>query len=135
MGTVDDFRRTVLEKDVPGILATLSPEVTFHSPVMPKPYRGRAAVAPLLTALAEVFEDFTYTAEFDGRSIGSVRATAGSPRHALEFTATVDGKSITGMDVLATGDDGLISEVTVLVRPVTAAHSLARLVGRRMTEA
>ncbi|GGO20717.1 nuclear transport factor 2 family protein [Micromonospora parathelypteridis] len=135
MGVVDDFRRTVLEKDVPAILATLSPDITFHSPVMPKPYRSRAAVAPLLTALAEVFEDFAYTAEFDGHSTEAVRPDVGSPRHALQFTATVDGKSITGMDVLATGDDGLISEVTVLVRPLTAAHSLARLVGRRMAEA
>lgn len=132
MGIVDDFRRMVEKKDVPGIIDTLSPDVIFHSPVMPKPYHGRAAVAPLLAALAEVFEDFTYTAEFDGRGIGP---EAGVPRSALQFTARVDGKSITGMDVLTTGEDGLISEVTVLVRPVTAAHALARLVGRRLTPA
>src|SRR5690606_5641077 len=76
--------------------------------------------------LLEVFEDFRYTDEL----VGAGRPDA--PSQALIFDARVMGKSVQGLDLLRFGDDGLVTGLTVMVRPLPAAMTLARAVGRRM---
>ncbi len=49
--------------DIEAAVASLTEDVEFRSPVVFKPYQGRAAVAPLLYAVAEVLQDFRYTRE------------------------------------------------------------------------
>ncbi len=45
------------------------------------------------------------------------------------------GKEVQGLDWLRFGDTGLVTGLTVMVRPLPAAMTLARVVGRRMEEA
>jgi hypothetical protein len=97
-------------------VALLSDDVLFRSPVVFKPYEGREAVAPILRAASEVFADFRYV-----REIGSEDATY----HALVFHARVGDRHIEGSDFLHIDDRGLIDELTVMVRPLTAALALA----------
>ena len=47
-------------------MAALAPDVVFRSPIVFKPYEGREAVATVLAAVVEVFEDFRYVAELEG---------------------------------------------------------------------
>jgi hypothetical protein len=79
-------------------------------------YHGRDAVALILHAVSRVFEDFRYT-----REIGAADASD----HALVLRARVGELEIEGCDFLHLAEDGSIDELTVMVRPLTAAHALA----------
>jgi hypothetical protein len=98
------------------VLELFSPEVVFSSPVVFRPYHGREALGVILSAVVRVFEDFHYE-----REIG----TEGAGDHALLFRARVGDREIHGCDFLHTGQDGLIDEFTVMVRPRSALLALA----------
>ncbi|MGP4021966.1 nuclear transport factor 2 family protein [Actinomadura sp. 3N407] len=124
------FRKAVEAHDLSAITSALDPEIEFHSPVMVKPYHGRDAVAALLGVLLEVFEDFHYTDELVSRAPDGPGGAG--PAQALIFDARVMGKVVQGLDLLRFGDTGLVTGLTVMVRPLPAAMTLARVVGRRM---
>ena len=48
-----------------------------------------------------------------------------SPDHALVFTAKVGDLDINGCDFLHVGEDGLIDEFTVMLRPLRAVTAFA----------
>jgi hypothetical protein len=81
-----------------------------------KPYEGPELVGAILHAASRVFADFRYE-----REIGAPDAAD----HALVFRARVGEREIEGCDFLHVDADGMISELTVMVRPLTAAHALA----------
>jgi len=102
--------------DVDPLMALLADDVVFRSPVVHKPYQGRAAVEPLLRAVARVFDEFGFT-----RQIG---ASSGSD-HACVFRGKIGDREVEGCDFLHTRDDGLIDEFYVMVRPLSGAVALA----------
>jgi hypothetical protein len=109
------FRAAVEARDAEAAAAVLDDDVVFSSPIVFKPYAGKDAAAAVITAALRVFEDFAYEAELaseDGRD------------HALMFRARVDGKDIQGCDFLHHGEDGLVDQLAVMVRPLSAALAL-----------
>jgi len=122
------FRAAVEAMDLDAVTRALDPAIEFHSPVMVRPYRGRDSVTTLLHVLMETFEGFHYTHDLAGTAPG------GAPAQALLFSAHVMGKSVQGLDLLTFNGDGLVADLTVMVRPLPAAMTLARAVGRRMEE-
>ncbi len=110
------FRAAIEARDIEAAIALLSDDVVFRSPVVFKPYHGRETVGAILHAVSQVFEDFRYV-----REIGAPDAAD----HALVFETRVGDRQIEGCDFLHLADDGLIDELTVMVRPLTAAHALA----------
>ena len=56
----------------------------------------------------------------------------GDGTHALIFRARIEDKQVEGLDHLRLGPDGLVSEFTVMVRPLSAAIALAEAVGPRV---
>ncbi len=110
------FRRAVEAGDTDGALELFSPEVVFKSPVVFRPYHGREALALILRAVTRVFEDLHYEREIGGE---------GAADHALVFRARVGERELQGCDFLHTGEDGLIDEMTVMVRPRSAMLALA----------
>ena len=101
------FRAAVEAKDIDAAVALLREDVVFRSPVVFKPYLGREAVAPILHAVSQVFEDFRYE-----REIGA----EGAADHALVFTANIDGRQVEGADFIHVDDNGAIDELVVMVR-------------------
>ena len=110
------FRAAVEARDIDAALALLAEDVVFRSPVVFAPYQGRQAVAPILRAFSRVAEDFRYV-----REIGS----PGAPDHVLLFQARVGSRELEGSDFLHSGTDGLIDELVVMIRPLSAALALA----------
>jgi len=110
------FRRAIETGHVETALELFSPNVVFNSPIVFQPYHGREALGAILRAVMRVFEDFRYE-----REIGA----EGAPDHALVFKARVGERELHGCDFLHTGPDGLIDEMTVMVRPRSAALALA----------
>lgn len=114
------FRKAVEDRDPDALEALLAEDVVFTSPVAFAPYAGRAMTAAILRGVMRVFEDFTYVREIanpDGRD------------HALVFTATVAGKQVHGCDFLHVDEDGKIDDLTVMVRPLSAARALSEAMG------
>jgi SnoaL-like protein len=112
------FREAVEAGDHDAIEALLADDVVFTSPVAFAPYPGKPITAAILRAVVRVFSDFRYVREIgDGRD------------HALVFTARVGDKEIHGCDFLHLDEDGLIDELTVMVRPLSAAMALSEAMG------
>jgi ketosteroid isomerase-like protein len=120
MATKHPFRAAVEAGDEAALNALLADDVVFTSPVAFKPYPGKPITAAILRGVLRVFEDFTYVREIadpDGRD------------HALVFTATVNGKKLTGCDFLHFDEDGRIDDFMVMVRPLSGAQALAEAMG------
>jgi limonene-1,2-epoxide hydrolase len=113
---VHPFRAAIEARDIDAAVALFSDQIAFHSPIAFAPYRGRDATAMILRAVLEVFQGFRYE-----REIGAPDAAD----HALVFRARVGERQLEGCDFLHVGDDGLIDELTVMVRPLNAAVALA----------
>jgi ketosteroid isomerase-like protein len=109
------FRAAVEAHDMDAVAALLAEDVVFTSPVVFKPYHGKAITTAILRAVERVFEDFRYErviGEADGRD------------HALMFSARVGDREIGGCDFLHLDEDGRIDELTVMVRPLSGAQAL-----------
>ena len=117
----DAFRAAVEAKDWEAARELFTGDVVFRSPIVFKPYEGRDAVATLLEAVLHVFEDFRYVAELEGED-----------RSALIFEARVGDRKLDGLDLLSFGEDGLVSELTVMVRPLSGALALAEAMRARL---
>lgn len=115
------FRAAVEARDHEAMVACLDPDVRLYSPVAFKPFAGREAVAELFWNLMEVFEDFRYVDELEG---------AGT--HALIFRARAGGKEVEGLDHLVFGDDGLVTEFTVMLRPLSALVAMGEAMAPRV---
>jgi|SRR3954470_15598716 hypothetical protein len=114
------FREAVEAGDLDAVEALLAEDVVFTSPVVFKPYAGKAITAAILRGAARVFQDFRYERELagsDGRD------------HALVFAARVGERAIQGCDFIHLNEDGLIDGLTVMVRPLSGAQALAEAMG------
>ena len=110
------FRTAVEAGDHEALERLLAPDAVFLSPVAFAPYQGRAMVAAILRGAGRVFQDFRYEREIasaDGRDV------------ALMFRARVGDRDIHGCDFLTLDGDGLITELCVMVRPLSAANALS----------
>ena len=111
------FRRAVETGDVDQVLELVSQDVVFNSPVVYRPYHGRETLGLILSAAYTFF----FHEIHNEREIGAEEARD----HALLFRARVRDRELQGCDLLHVGDDGLIDELTVMVRPRSAALALA----------
>ena len=119
---MDAFRSAVEAGDAEAIVATFAPDVRFNSPAVFRPYLGRDTVAPIMRAVVAVLSPtlrYTWT-------------VADEPRHVLGFDAQVDGKDLQGVDIITVGDDGLIEELTVMIRPLSGLEAVRNAIGARL---
>ncbi|MEV8318598.1 nuclear transport factor 2 family protein [Streptomyces sp. NPDC059900] len=114
------FRKAVEANDHAAMEALLAENVVFTSPVVFRPYPGKATTSAILRGVTRVFEDFRYVREINDAS---------GRDFALVFEARVGDRQITGCDFLHLDEDGLIDEFTVMVRPLSAAQALAAAMG------
>jgi hypothetical protein len=110
------FRAAVESRDQEAVVALLAEDVVFRSPIVFQPYHGRETLAAILLAVSRVFEDLRYE-----REIG----LDGARDHALVFQARIGDREVHGCDFVHTDESGLIDELSVMVRPLSAAHALA----------
>ena len=115
------FRAAIEAGDIDAAVALLADDAVFHSPVVFKPYEGREAVMRVLRHVLEVFDDFRYTDELRGDGT-----------HALVFEATAGDKQVQGLDHLTLDDDGLVTELVVMIRPLSGLIALAQEMGSRL---
>jgi hypothetical protein len=120
---MEELRRALEARDEAAVERLLSPDVVFRSPALFKPYAGRAATMVFLRAAMQTFEDFRYVRTFTEDDGGG---------HVLMFEASVGGRTLEGVDIVSVGDDGLVTEFRVMVRPVTGLIALAEAMAPRV---
>ncbi len=114
-------REAIEAGDVAALGALLADDVVFRSPAVYKPYQGRETVLSLLSVVAQVFENFSYTAEWnDGATT------------ILRFEANVGDRELQGVDILEHGADGLVEQFTVMIRPLSGLQAVAGAVQSRL---
>jgi hypothetical protein len=124
MNSATSFRTAVEAKDIDAAGELFADEIVFHSPVTFHPFVGRETVSQLLGLVAETFEDFRYTDEFETGAA-----------HALVFRASIGGREIEGIDLLRLDDDGLIADFTVMLRPLSGLVPFAEAMGEKAAAA
>lgn len=120
----DGFRWAAEAKDFTKLEELAAEDVVFRSPVVFKPYRGRQALATILRAVAEVFEDLRYLDQVET-----------GERAVLVFKARVGDREIDGVDVLRFDERGKVAELMVMVRPMSGINALAEAMQRKLEEA
>jgi hypothetical protein len=125
MDTVARWREVAQSGDAQALDALLADEVTFHSPVVHTPQRGRAITRQYLSAAFHVLFNPSF------RYVGEWRAERSA---VLEFTTTVKGVVIDGVDMIAWDSSGRIVEFKVMARPLKAIDLLHRLMGERLAK-
>ena len=103
----------------------LAEEAVFHSPVVHTPQRGKGLTTLYLAAATHVFRHtgFRY-----------VREVIGDHDAVLEFTATLDGIHVNGVDMIHWNDAGLIDDFKVMIRPLKAVNMLHGMMARMLDQ-
>jgi hypothetical protein len=120
----DPFRTAVEGGDASGAYQLFREDAVFRSPVVYRPYVGRDAVLKVLEAAERVLNlggQFRYVHQLEDRDAGIA---------ILEFATEVDGRQVEGIDKLTFDENGLITELKVMLRPASALQA----VGAHMAE-
>lgn len=115
------FREAVERRDLGALTELLAPEIVFNSPVSFKPYQGRELVGFILATVATVFEDFVYVDELEAGTHSMLR-----------FRARLGERQAEGVDLIERGADGLVTSLTVMVRPLSALQALGEAMRARL---
>ncbi len=120
----DRFRAAVEEGNVDQVPELFHQNAAFRSPVLFKPYEGRDQVMKVLRAAERVLGlggKFRYLHQLEDPDDHVAF---------LEFATEVDAKQVEGIDKLTFDEDGLITELKVMIRPASALQ----VVGAKMAE-
>jgi hypothetical protein len=119
------WHQLVANKDLGALDAIVHPDAIFRSPVAFKPYGPAPALLLVLRTVLTIFEDFTYHRQLssaDGLSV------------VLEFSASVQGKQLKGIDLIRFDEQGRIVEFVVMIRPLNALQSLGAEMSARLAQ-
>lgn len=105
------------------LAALLAEDAVFHSPVVHTPQVGKPVVMAYLLAAAQVLgnESFRY-----------VRELVDGEEAMLEFVTEIDGIAINGVDIIRFSEEGLISDLKVMVRPLKAINKVWELMAAEL---
>jgi ketosteroid isomerase-like protein len=112
-----DLLSAIRERDRSALDALVADDVVFYSPATI--YRGREQVVELLALIGSVLKDVTVTRE-------------------VETVKFIKGRSeddeLDGVLVEIKGDDGRITEITLLLRPLAALQRAVMRLARALAE-
>jgi hypothetical protein len=117
----DAFRAAAEAKDFEAAEGLFSEGVVFRSPFVFRPYEGLDALRFILTNVAEIFENFRYVGQTETGDFA-----------VLMFEANVGDKELQGVDIFRFDEEGLISEMTVMVRPMSGLQAVSDEMGKRL---
>jgi hypothetical protein len=115
----DRFRAAVEQGDVHRARDLFHEAAVFLSPVVFTPYEGRDQVLKVLQAAERVLGvggTFQYVHQLEDPTDRVA---------VLEFATDVDGKHVEGIDKLTFDEQGLITELKVMLRPASALQVVA----------
>jgi hypothetical protein len=123
MDVIAHWRQIAAAGDFSALADLLAEYVVFHSPIVHTPQRGKTITLKYLTAAIQVL----YNASF--RYVREWRAERSA---ALEFTTTIGGIEINGVDLIGWDEAGHIVDFKVMARPLKAINLLHSLMAERL---
>ena len=115
------FKLAAEAKDLVGAKMTLREDVVLHSPILFRGFEGRDVVTQVLTHVAATLEDFRYVDELaEGDTV------------VLRFKARVGDRELEGIDFLELDEQGLVKELTVFMRPMSALTAFNERMAARL---
>ncbi|OYY91365.1 MAG: polyketide cyclase [Sphingomonas sp. 28-66-16] len=102
-------------RDLGGLGALIADDCVFQSPAVHTPQKGKALTINYLSAAMTVLgtPDFRYVEQW----IGATSAV-------LEFSLTLDGIAVNGVDIIHWNDADQIVNFRVMIRPVKALQAV-----------
>ena len=108
----------------PSRLGTIASEgIVFRSPAVFTPYVGREPFCLIISTVLTIFEDFRYHRTFTSPADNSV---------VLEFETRIGDRILKGIDMIRFGEDGLMTEFEVMIRPASGLKALAEKMAERI---
>jgi SnoaL-like domain len=123
MTALDNWHAVLKSRDVKALNALLADDVIMHSPVVHTPVAGKKMVTLYLTAALHIFANETFT---------YVRELADDSNAVLEFTTTIDGILVNGVDMIKWNEAGQITDFKVMVRPLKAMTIIHQKMGEML---
>ncbi len=113
------FTAAMQRKDLTAMLSHMADDVVLKTPFVAEPFKGKAALRPVVQALLGVVDTFDFREIMQG------------PEHVSSFfSVTVRAIELEAMDYWRLGETGLIQEMAVLWRPLPAAAEVQRLLNQ-----
>lgn len=110
---LETWHRVVFEGDEAALNGLLDDNVVFRSPVVWKPKEGKMMTKAILMTVGQIFQDFRYHREINQGN-----------DWCLEFSATVNGLNVKGIDMIHLNDEGQITDFEVMMRPANGVQAL-----------
>ena len=112
------FMAAMQRKDLNAMLTHMADDVILKTPLHVEPFKGKAAIRPVVEGLLEVVDKFDFKEMMHG------------PEHVSQyFGVTVGSIELDGMDYWRVNDMSFIQEMTVLWRPLPAAVAVQEKLG------
>ncbi|NWH08528.1 MAG: nuclear transport factor 2 family protein [Alphaproteobacteria bacterium] len=111
---LERWHEMIRARDVRLLEPFVAEDAIIASPMFWKPKGPRAYVMAILEQVTRHFEDFHYTKEW-----------IDEPVLLLEFEARIDDKKLKGIDRIVLGEDGRMTAIEVLIRPMNGLQALA----------
>jgi hypothetical protein len=123
---VTRWEAAVAANDLDSMAAMFVEDAIFRSPAVFKPYQGRATIRGILGLVMQVFGPLTYTNVWSNDHGGVV----------MQFATTVPGPDkrleIEGVDIFQLDEQGRVTEMRVMIRPLRGLQALAAAMERLM---
>ena len=111
---LDNWHQAVRERDDVRLSSIIAEGCELHSPVVWKPSADKHYLLHILMGVITVVEGFDYRQEWvDGNEL------------MLEFTGSVEGKGLVGIDKITLNDAGQMIRIEVLIRPMNTLMEFA----------
>ena len=116
------MREAFTARDLDAMERVLSEDVVLRSPIFSVPFEGKTEVLRLFAALYETLGEMEYVLD-----------EPGDPA-VFAWTTDVDGEPLEGVDLVRYDREGLITEVTVFMRPLRGIAAFADAMAPRLGE-
>ncbi len=117
---LDRWHAAIEARDAQRLRALMAPGCELRSPVVWTPKTNPDEILFLLSCVIETIEGFAYRREsVDGLELS------------LEFVGTVEGKGLVGIDRISLDEQGLMTRLEVLIRPLNTLILFAQAMGAR----
>ncbi|HSN77407.1 MAG TPA: nuclear transport factor 2 family protein [Anaerolineae bacterium] len=122
------WEAAVAVNDLDGMAAMFVEDAVFRSPAVFKPYQGRFVIKGILSLVMQVFGPLTYTNVWSNDRGGVV----------MQFATTVPSGDkrleIEGVDIFQLDEQGRVTELRVMIRPLRGLQAVAGAMERLMGE-
>jgi hypothetical protein len=123
MDVIARWMKIAHARDAEALADLLAEDVVFSSPVVHTPQRGKAITHKYLTAAFDALfnPSFAYVGQWRGERSA-----------VLEFSTTIEGIEINGVDIITWDESDRIVAFKVMARPLKGINLLHRLMGERL---